>query len=148
MAFDVTKRAEVFVTVEAESQRRMDTPATGDAVQHTQAVPFASEYAEEFARATIQPRAEISCLLSLLQPPVWMSGLWGDEKGGWRDARTDTLLSFDHARQLIDNRILELGLSPEKVRAYPHSHSSMAESQAFHRLPFDQRMNRFRGDSK
>jgi hypothetical protein len=103
-----------------------------------------NEFQIEMRRTMSYPRSEISCLLGLLQPDRWMAGLWGDEKGGWHDARTNTFLSFDDARDLISARIKELGLSPELVHAWPHSVNGTAEDQTFHRQTFEQQMERFR----
>ena len=94
-----------------------------------------------------QPRATLSCELNLLQPPRWMAGLWAEERDGWRDARTGTVLSFDDARQLIDARIQELALSVELVHSFPQTRgffSGFAEEHQFWNLPFEQRMLRFK----
>src|ERR1700688_928538 len=93
--------------------------------------PQMFEYQAEMDRMVSQPRSEISCVLSLLEPAAWMAGLWGDEKAGWHDARTNTFLSFDDARDLISARIKELGLDETLVNAHPKSKSSAAEYQQF-----------------
>lgn len=106
-----------------------------------------SEFEAEAAAILVQshPRGEIASELGLVQPPRWMAGLWGDENGGWHDSRTDTFLSFDDARQLVEARIKELGLSPKLVHEFPHSCSgSIAAHQRFWRMDFSDRMEMFR----
>lgn len=92
------------------------------------------------------PDDGLGCLLQVLRVPRWWAGLWGKVADGWRDKRTDTVLTFDDARQLIDDRILELKLNSDKVWAYPKSYSSMAEDTAFWNVPFEERLNRFRSE--
>jgi hypothetical protein len=104
----------------------------------------ASEYAEMATQMKSIPRDGIFSELMLVQPPRWRAGLWGDEQGGWCDARTNLLLSFDDARQLIADRISELGLSPELVHAFPSSVRNNVEDRALWKLSFDQRMDLFR----
>lgn len=94
-----------------------------------------------------QPRSTLSCELGLLQPDLWMRGLWGEEKEGWRDARTNTLFTFDDARKLIEDRIQELGLDAALVHAFPRARrffSGWVEERQFWNLPFKQRMERFK----
>lgn len=100
-----------------------------------------------------QPRATLECELGVLEEPRWMAGLWAvarDTDGnevGWRDSRTNTLLTFDDARQLIEDRIRQLGLSAELVHAFPQTRgffSGFAEEHQFWNLPFEQRMLRFK----
>ena len=82
---------------------------------------------------------------SAISLKAWVTTLgWTTRKPS--DVRTKTFLSFDDARQLIDARIAELGLSPELVHAFPHSHAfpNIDEHQAFWRLSFEDRMERFK----
>jgi hypothetical protein len=102
------------------------------------------EFAATAKQATSQPRSGLFCILMLIQPRVWMAGLWGDDAEGWHDARNNIDLTFDTARKLIDLRIKELGLDAAKVNAYPKSHSTIAEMQAFDALDFDSRMAKFK----
>jgi hypothetical protein len=103
-----------------------------------------SEYATEMQRMISVPRSGIFSELMLVQPSRWMKGLWGDEIGGWRDARTEEFFSFEEMRELIAERITELGLDPNLVHAHPSSRCSLTEDQHFWNLSFDQRMDRFR----
>src|ERR1700674_3666232 len=93
------------LTAEPET-KKVNAPVT----KHPRPV---SEYDEFFAQANSSPRTELFCLMMLVQPQRWMKGLWGEEREGWHDTRTDTFLSFDAARQLIADRIKELGLDPK-----------------------------------
>src|SRR5580692_1780713 len=72
--------------------------------------PQVREYAEIGARLVSYPRSTISCELNLLQPDLWMRGLWGEVEGGWYNARNNSVFTFDDARKLIEDRIRELGL--------------------------------------
>lgn len=91
------------------------------------------------------PDDGLGCLLMLVQPARWMQGLWGDHPEGWTNARDNNkLLTFADARQLIDARIVELGLNAEKVYAYPKSHSTWQDKHAFLNLPFAEQMQMFR----
>ena len=108
-----------------------------------------NEFSAEMQRTMEHPRAELSCLLLLVQPERWMKGLWADVDGGWRDARTEKFFSFKQMREILDARITELGLSPELIQAWMHSSladrgETVADEQAFYRLPFDQQMLRFK----
>jgi hypothetical protein len=76
-----------------------------------------------------------------------MKGLWAETADGWRDSRTDTILTFDNARQLIADRIAELGLDADKVNAFPFQRDLFVDAQAeqnFWRASFEDRMKRFR----
>jgi hypothetical protein len=133
------------VTVALEPKRANVAPKS----PVTRQPRIASEYDEVFAQMTSAPRSELSCLLMLLQPPVWMAGLWGDEDGGWRDARTDKFFSFEQIREILDARIKELGLNADLVHAWPHSSladrgETIADERAFRRMSFEERMNKFR----
>jgi len=116
MSFDPNRKADIFVTVEGPNDK---APRTAKESPVPKQPRFASEYGEVFAQMTSSPRTELSCLLMLVQPQRWMKGLWGEEREGWHDTRTDTFLSFDAARQLIADRIKELGLDANLVNAYP-----------------------------
>jgi hypothetical protein len=102
------------------------------------------EFAATAKQATSQPRSGLSCILMLIQPTLWMTGLWGDVADGWHDARNNIDLTFDTARKLIDLRVKELGLDAAKVNAYPKSHSTIAEMQAFDAMGFEARMQLFK----
>ncbi len=102
------------------------------------------EYDATAKAAISQPRSSLFCILMLIQPTLWMVGLWRDVADGWHDARNNIDLTFDTARKLIDLRVKELGLESEKVYAYPKSHSTIAEMQAFDALDFDSRMAKFK----
>jgi hypothetical protein len=103
-----------------------------------------SEFAQTAARMMSQPRDELACLLSLLEPKVWMAGNWVDvASDGWKDVRHGVVLKFDGARELITARIKELGLNPVLVYAHPKSHSTLEESVAFGQLNFAEKMNCF-----
>jgi hypothetical protein len=53
-------------------------------------------------------------------------------------------MTFDEARVMVADRIAELGLSPEKVWAYPNTVTPTAEHQMFLRMDFEQRMETLR----
>jgi hypothetical protein len=136
-------KVDPYISLEA------DRPRIAKASSVTKRSCPVSEYDVVSAQMTSWPRSELSCLLMLVQPERWMKGLWGEEREGWHDTRTNTFLSFDAARQLIADRIKELGLDATLVNAYPHSSlasrgETIADEMVFYRLPFDQRMLRFK----
>jgi hypothetical protein len=90
------------------------------------------------------PDDGLFCLLMLVQPPKFMAGLWARNSWGWFDVRTRTPMTFDEARVMVADRIAELGLSPEKVWAYPNTVTPTAEHQMFLRMDFEQRMETLR----
>ncbi len=99
--------------------------------------------AEQMAREHPAHR-ELNCLLSLVQPERWMAGSWSERSTGWHEHKTDTDLSFDEAKTMLDARIAELGLAPVKVFAYPSSQGmNAAEAHAFWNASFEQQMRRF-----
>jgi len=57
----------------------------------------------------------------------------------------ESKFDFDAARQMIEARITELGLSRDLIHAHITRRDVKAEvGQAWHRLPFSERMNSFR----
>jgi len=148
MAYDPNKRADVFVVTESPDKAprtAKDSPVKRAGVSdRSDWTPQMFEYQAEMDRMVSHPRSEISCLLGLLEPVQWMSGLHSDVDGGWHDSRTNTFISFDTARQWIADRITELNLSPELVNSWPHERHPEINSQEFWRLDFETRMSRFR----
>jgi hypothetical protein len=141
MGFDPNRKADVFMTVEGPTDRALRTAPKSPVMKQPR---IASEYDEVFAQMTSSPRSGIFSELMLVQPQRWMKGLWGDEDGGWRDARTREFFSFEQMREILDARIKELGLNADLVHAWPKHTSSLAEDQAFWRSDFEDRMKKFR----
>lgn len=135
--FNPDAPAKIIVTTDAKGDVTIPKPA-----------PVRNHHDDEWSQFTAkimsQPRAELACLLSLVQPKVWMAGNWVNTPDGWRDVRHDVLLSFDGAREMIADRIKELRLNPVLVYAYPESHLTMDESVAFGQLSFERKMEKFR----
>jgi hypothetical protein len=104
-----------------------------------------SEFAEAARIAMLEhPDGGLECLLLLVKPERWMQGSWARRPDGWFDVRTQTALTFDDARNLVDARIAELGLDAEKVYAHPVDRSMGAgEYTAFLNLRFSEQMRRF-----
>jgi hypothetical protein len=100
------------------------------------------------AVAAYPVHSELSCILAILEPPIWMAGLWSKSESGWKNSRPGGAdLSFDDARALIESRIAELGLDANLVYAFPNQRGvfkSWQAEHAWHQLPFSKRMDRFR----
>src|ERR1700738_92959 len=140
MSFDTKRKAALFIVTEGPDDR---TPRAAKKSPVAQRSREEIEYAAERGRVKSVPRSEIFSELMLLKPPRWMKGLWGDEKGGWHDARTDEFFSFQQMRELLDARIKELGLDRGLIDAYMAAPRGIAEDQRFWRMDFDQQMERF-----
>lgn len=108
-----------------------------------------SDFELEARRDWLPERDELWADLMLVEPPRFMTSLWGREDGGWRDSRTGDFFSYAAMRQMLDARIEELGLSAAMIREYQISSHPIAEEQERLRLSFAERMERFRaGDHK
>jgi hypothetical protein len=123
-----------------------------------------SQYARiaEFFREP-EPFRTLQYEAGLLQIPDfdWCHGSWTvmREEGGWRDELNGKqFVSVEHVRDAIERRIRELGLDRELIDTYkaprPYQEPTVANcgaalrrlinEQSWERLPFEQRMNRFR----
>jgi hypothetical protein len=81
-------------------------------------------------------RRRLNFLLDLLECPNWFSLVMEED---------ESKFDFDAARQMIEARITELGLSRDLIHAHITRRDVKAEvGQAWHRLPFSERMNSFR----
>lgn len=87
-------------------------------------------------------------LASVLRLPIFWDSLYWERKDGWgfenKQTRARTSLTFDEVDALIDARCEELGIDRALVEAWGGSRHSIAESQAFDRLPVQERIQRFR----
>jgi hypothetical protein len=147
-----TERAEAMKLYAAATSGLPDGAMAGGAIPLpdlklapvvTKRVPSEFDEAIEFLRRE-HPDDGLFALMMLVQPPRFMAGLWNRRADGWHDERTNTDLTFDDARVLVADRIAELGLSPEKVWAYPKTVTPLAEYQVFLRMDFDQQMSQFK----
>jgi hypothetical protein len=151
MKFNPKAKSSPYISVEvAEKPRTVKEPI----VRRSQAE---SEYDLTTALHCVKPWSELSCLLGLLHTPgMFGMGMfsdgnseWSDVKGGWKNSRTGSFLSFDDARKMIADRIKELGLDTDLVNDYINGsldsrQETWQQQQAFWSLPFEQRMNKFR----
>jgi hypothetical protein len=150
MAYDPNKRADVFMTVEGPDKAPRTAPKSlvtkqAVAADKTSSAPERTkpknEFEEQFGMTVWD---EIIHKLRLLEVPVWISGHWANEPEGWRDKQTGMFLHYNEAVQLLQDRISELGLDADRIHKYVHSTKSMLEVQAFDKLSFEIRMQKFR----
>ena len=137
--FNPDKPAEVKITSDAAGDLAIPAKASAPVVRRRD-----SQYDQLIDSMMPQPRTDLACLLSPLQPKVWMVGNWADIEQGWKDVRHGVVLTFDGARELIAERIKELGLNPVLVYEYTKAHSTTEESIVFGRMTFEQQMARFK----
>jgi hypothetical protein len=150
-----------FISVSADSRRFVNAPATRDAIARRKdaqrldadviggrsyRVDFAGEGTAEFYWDTLVAEAR------LLQLPDLMDGEWINsgghydrQKGEWRNTEGSTGIPIDILRGVVLGRIVELGLTQETVDRYiTRKGRTIAEEEAFYRLPFNGRMNALR----
>jgi hypothetical protein len=141
--FDPNRKADVLMTVETSP-----LPAKRVAANPPSVIPPNGVEQNRFFGYS-EPRGELDCLLSVLGVPRWFAGLWQEDvlhgsvfsevPGGWFNNRSGlpVFVSFETAREWIDERIVELGLDADLVRAWPKSDHGLE-------LPFESRMDFFR----
>jgi hypothetical protein len=110
--------------------------------------PIAEGWIAEEAQSTAGTgRTRLVKILNLIQPPLWheAKGFWKNDPAGWRNSRTDTVLTFADARRLIEARIIELQLERATVLTFPARHFfDPRDWDNFQALSFDERMSQFK----
>lgn len=157
---DQIPRKESPVTADADP-RFVDASATRDAITRQKAVrnmateviggrgynvDFAGEGTAEIYWDALVAQAR------LLQLPDLLSGDWlnsgghyNRQKGEWFNREGATGIPIDILRGVVLARIIELDLSKDVVDQYvTRKGRTVAEEEAFYRLPFNERMNSLR----
>lgn len=148
-----------FISIESADSKFLDAPATRAAIARQMAarrgdsiggqgynVDFAGEGTAEMYWDALIAEAR------LLQVPDLMDSEWVNsgghydrKKGEWFNTEGATGIPIAMPRDVVLGRIIELGLSKETVDRYVTRRGrTVAEEEAFYRLPFKERMNALR----
>ena len=148
-----------FISIESADSKFVDAPATRNAIARRRDarrsdtvggqgydIDFAGEGTAELYWDALIAQAR------LLQLPDLLSGEWVNSgghyeknKGEWFHTESATGISISVLRDVVLGRIIELGLSKEVVDRYvTRKGRTVAEEEAFYRLPFNERINALR----
>jgi hypothetical protein len=147
-----------FVSVSADSHRFVNALATRDAIARRRdaqrlntdviggrsyRVDFAGEGTAEMHWDALIAEARLLHLPDLVSGD-WVNsgGHYDREKGEWFNTKGATGIPISILRDVVLGRIIELGLTQELVDRYVvRKGRTVAEEEAFYRLPFNKRMN-------
>jgi hypothetical protein len=138
MSYDPKKHADVSVVTEGPDDRQVASCLPGiQREQHQRHVSRAE------SPLPYNPMDRVSEELLLLEIGI-RGPVWAEAKGGWNNCTTGQFITLDAAREAVEARIVELGLSRERIDDHLNSPGeSMAEYQRWNRQDFATRMARF-----
>ncbi len=147
-----------FVSTACADSQFVDSPATRDALARKRqqnaeliggrgyGVDFAGEGTAEFYWDALMAEARLLELPDLLSGE-WLNsgGHYDRRKGEWFNTKGALGIPLSMLRDVVLLRIIELGLSIEVVDRYVTRRGrTVAEEEAFYRLPFEARMEALR----